>query len=420
MSLIPFTSPPTPRNGQLPVEVVELILQELMAQNRVIAADPTNCANTSSLHHVDVTRLLQLRLIGKSWDNAILPIIFRGLRLTRNKMTSSLVRIWTASYLTPGFPHLNRLYLDGLRHLMPNSELILNKTSHSPTLNHTFSILPHNAASIINLCRSTITHLKLRFVDCVGFTPELLNPIISSPSLHTLNISGSRSSETTHDFNSTKSLLEAIPGLQSLSLNFSCRSMNIAHTSLSNLEHLWFSCDPNNLHTATNICCSVARRITCLELFPQANPNPAASIPLGLKDTLEVLFVVSIPDCVPRITRRTSFSKLWVLRSEYCKTNSLYLNVKWLKWPLLQLIEVLVTSYWHGNAYWRNILTHIDIATITIPSKLQHIVFTTPQGPELSDPELVEAFQKIGLKCHFVFPLTRGEIMTLADLLQSE
>ncbi|EGG04574.1 uncharacterized protein MELLADRAFT_108215 [Melampsora larici-populina 98AG31] len=419
MCMTSLTFPHPFETEQLPVEGVRLIVENIINQSPIISADPTNCTDTSFLHHTQVTRLLQLRLLSKAWDIVILDSVFKNLRLPRDNMASSLAGIWKTSYLTPGFPKLQRLCLDGVQHPMPLSRH--GQPLPSPTPVYPFSIRPQNAASIISLCRYTLTQLKLRFIDCVGFTPELSNTIQLATGLHTLNISGSRSSGVPHDSKSIKFLLERIPQLKSLSLNFSFLSaMELARNSLPDLEHFWFACDLDNLQAAKDICQSSARKISCLELLPQANPDPIAPIALGLQDILQVLFIISIPDRIPRDSRDTCFPKLRVLRSEYCHSNPLEIDLQWLKWPLLQSIEVLVTSYWHGNVYWRSILAQTDRASITVPPKLKHIVFTTPEGSGLRDQELVEVFQSIGVKCHFMFQPACADLMGLANLLNTE
>ncbi|EGF99590.1 uncharacterized protein MELLADRAFT_94238 [Melampsora larici-populina 98AG31] len=405
------STPPTPGTlnpgiRNIPVEIVELIIKEVVLSSPVIGPNPTNCTDIALLHHACVTRFLHLRLVSKSRDIAIVPFVFNNLRLTRGEMVKSLIRIWKESYITPGLPPLRYLYFDGVIYSMALPQLPAGHSSTSESLLYPFSILPDDAAALVTLCHSTLTELKLRFINCVGFTPALSDALNLATGLETLNIESYGAPMDGHDAWSIKLLLERVSSIRSLSFNMSpLPPLNLQGSALPHLEHFWLECDIHDIEAGIDLCHSSYRPINCLELFTREDHDPAGPLALGLVETLEILFIVSIPDRIPEAIRNTVFPKLHVLRIEYCYPVQWETN--WLEWPVLKMIEVLVTSYWHGSVYWRSILTQTDINSFKRPPKLKHIVFAMPRGEFLNDIDLVERFHKIRIQCHFIAQPTR-------------
>ncbi|EGG08506.1 uncharacterized protein MELLADRAFT_104908 [Melampsora larici-populina 98AG31] len=408
-----------PRVPQIPVEVIERIIQEFISSRPVIGPDRTNCTDVLSLHHSCITRLLDLRLVARSWDIAILPVVFDRLRLTRNEMTHSLTRTWNEFYITPGLPRLRHLYLDGLYHSQPPSQSPTNETTTNLPPSHVFSISPENAASIISLCRRTLIQLKLRFTGHVGFVPVLRSALQLATGLRALQIESSACRGTMHDLQTIKLALETTSLLKSLSLKLSpLPSMNLNHDSLPHLRHFWLDCDLGNIDVGIDIFRSSVRRISCLELFTHGECDAAGLITLELKASLKVLFIISIPDRVPAALQSTTFPKLRVLRSEYC--HPIHWDLAWLEWPLLRTIEVFVTSYWHGSVYWRSILSLTTLPIYKWPQKLKHIICVIPENTTMYDLDLVAMFEKVKVQCHFIVQPTETDLQRTCCKIEDE
>ncbi|EGG08956.1 uncharacterized protein MELLADRAFT_104633 [Melampsora larici-populina 98AG31] len=330
-------------------------------------------------------------------------------------MTTSLGDAWTRRSMITTSPQLRNLFLDNVWHSMPSPMSVPGIVSTCGTLPYPLSILPESAASIISLSAATLVNLNLRFIEVVGFSPVLLHAIQSVTNLERLAILGPQSSHNVNDFMSLKTLLENTPSLQSLAIKFSSLpSMRLRPGSLPRLSHFYVSCSLNNHRACIDICREEKRPISCLELCPAANPNSTASIALGLINTLETLFIISIPNLVPCGIRRHVFPNLRVLRSEYCQ--SPIMNLYWLRWPMLKTVEVLVTSYRSGSIYWRNILQEHQLPTFRKHPKLQHIVFTTVEGDHIQD-YLADSFARVGIICHFMPQLNTNQLATLPDRL---
>ncbi|EGF99687.1 uncharacterized protein MELLADRAFT_112433 [Melampsora larici-populina 98AG31] len=271
----------------LPVEIVKIILSKVILQIPLVPSDTNDSADTPSLWHDYVTRVLQWRLLGRPWSDAIIRLLFQNLRLTRDPMIKSLMNMWTEK----------------------------------------FAVLP---------------------------------------------------------------------------------SMRLRPGSLPNLAHFYISCHRKNRRAAIDICRRNERPISCLEMFPPSNPDPTAPIALGVTTTLKSLFIISIPDRVPHGIRNHIFPGLKVLRSEYC--HSTEQNLRWLSWQMLNTVKIFITTYRSGNIYWRSRLNSNALHTFAKPPKLKHIVFIVSCGEETEKSSLANAFNGIGIQCHFMGPMNRAEI----------
>ncbi|EGG08776.1 uncharacterized protein MELLADRAFT_61529 [Melampsora larici-populina 98AG31] len=366
MSGNPISPPPVSCPDGLPVEVIGIIIGHLIAQ----IPTPPLVALTGTL----LAKRYQIPGVSNCAFNRLLDM-------------------WTSRFVTPSLPPLRNLCLNGIWYTMPLTVSLAGVVSTCTPYPYAWSILPEGAASIIAICAWSLVHLKLRYVNVVGFSTVLTNAIQGVTNLKTLVIHGSQSPHTMHDYNTLKTLLEGMISLESLSIRFAdLPSMRLRPGSLPNLTHFYISCHPRNCRAAIDICRPNKRPINCLEIFPPSHPDPTAAMVLGLTATLETLFIMSIPDRVPHDIRNHIFPHLRVLRSKYC--NSEEEDLRWLNPELPQ--------------------------PFTPPPNLKHIVSTITPDEETPDLYLVNAFEAIVIQCHFMNPMTRDEIATLPDQLNAE
>ncbi|EGG08955.1 uncharacterized protein MELLADRAFT_104634 [Melampsora larici-populina 98AG31] len=338
MDLVHNSTPAMAIANNLPVEIVRSILKEVILELPVVPSNSANSEDFQSLRHDSVRRLLQFRLFGQSWNNTIIPLVFQNLRLTRNPMIDGLTNAWTGRFITPSYPQLRTLYLDGIWYSMPAPTSLPGVVSTCAPYPYGCSILPDTAASIISLCATSLVRLKLRYVEIVGVSPVLINAIHGVSNLKNLEIIGSQSPDKMHDYHSLKTLLEGTVSLESLSILFGALpSMQLRRGSLPHLKHFYLSCDNKNRRAGIDICRARERQIECLELFPPGNPDPTADIDI----TMRVFTFTQTPSLMAEM------------------------------------------------AYARN------------------------------DSFLIDAFAEIGIKCHFMPPMTRAQITKLPDKLQS-
>ncbi|EGG05290.1 uncharacterized protein MELLADRAFT_107703 [Melampsora larici-populina 98AG31] len=112
----------------------------------------------------------------------------------------------------------------------------------------------------------------------------------------------------------------------------------------------------------------------------------------------------------------TQFPKLRVLRSQY--VNHLLDYPKWAEWTIFQNVEVFITPYRRGNAYWRNEMK--EIAKLPMPANLLHFVFVVEKGYIIKRDELMREFGKQGISCHFTTRLTHRDLLTLVTGLERD
>lgn len=329
-------------------------------------------------------------------------------------MTIILGCLWAKHYVHTHSPRVTTLYLDGIFYSMPSIQSLPGPVSTCAPLPDLFSILLEDAVEVVNLCRPTLNHLKLWFLESVGFPPVMLDAIHNVTALKALSIQGPTCEHIKHDFQSVKTLLEGIPLLKSLSIQFpSLPKMRLSIGSLPRLSHFWIATHRRNRHAAIEICREAERPIECLEMFSDERASTATGIASGLTNTLKTLFILSVPDRVPRDLRRQIFPNLRVLRGEYCNPPSWGLS--WLEWPVFQTIEVFITTYWHGSDYWQTMFELNAFSSITVPAHLKHIVFTTSESHKPTDASLVISFAALGIQCHFMDRLTHGQIMVCSS-----
>ncbi|EGG07829.1 uncharacterized protein MELLADRAFT_85386 [Melampsora larici-populina 98AG31] len=410
--------PVVPPN-HLPPEILGLILNHVVPTIPVVPYNSTCSTEIFYFRHDYVFWLLRLRLLNRFWNSAILPIVFDTVCLTRNNMSISLARMWTKCSVDMHCPRVTNLYLDGIWYSKLSTPSLDQPDLTYSTTPYPFSILLEDAVEIVALCGSTLVNLKLRFMDSVGFPPVMSDAIQGITRLKVLSIQGPTSPQIKHDSESLKTLLEGIPSLESLSISLpSLRKMHLKPGSLPLLTHFWIANHRQNRRAAMEICQEGERSIDCLELFTQEKASTATGVASGLTNSLKVLFILSVPDRVPHDLRNLIFPNLRVLRGEYCNPTSRGLS--WLEWPVLKTVEVFITTYWHGSQYWRAMFEHDLFASVILPENLKHFVFIRSEGHGPTDEFLVNLFEAIGIKCHFMGRLTRAQTTGLADQLRCD
>ncbi|EGF99593.1 uncharacterized protein MELLADRAFT_68488 [Melampsora larici-populina 98AG31] len=289
------------RNTQLPVEIVEIILNAYIKNAGFMEQDPLNSANISYLHPEISRQLLRLRLLAKSWNEAIVPFVYKALYLNTTRKANILLTSWK------GAPHLESLSIN---------------------------------------CNS----------------------------------------------------------LGSLNLNVG---------SLPNLAHLCLVVRPGNMEALTRFCQAEDRKIKFLELISPGARDQCRPIFMALKDSLETIFVDPVPGRFPRDVANLEFVNLRVVRCLTCASSPS--GYAWLHKPIFKNMQVLIAHYWHGSAYWKQLLKLIQRKPIELPPKFKRIVFISSKGPSLEDNELVAAFKSHKIECVFAYHLRYKQIMDLQN-----
>ncbi|EGG00102.1 uncharacterized protein MELLADRAFT_112135 [Melampsora larici-populina 98AG31] len=391
---------------KLPVEVIELIIENYISDTGVVEPNPLNSASRSYLHPETSRRLLSLRLLSKSWNAAAVPFIYNALYLNTPRKSSILLRSWNNPSQFSTFHALRRICFSGLLFLsnyptgrsLNNPSTYENGNAHSAeTLLAPSEIAMDSALKIINLCSQNLSDLKLKFVHSIGLSQDMLEAISNVKGLKVLGIVGSKCCHTLNDSGSIRAMLNSAFALESLSIQCSSLgSLNLNVGALPNLTHLCLVTNSDNILDFIELCTAEGRKIWFLELISPGACDQCHPIIMALKGSLQAVFIDPIPARIPRAVINLTFENLRVVR---CMTCDLSLSgYAWLQKPIFKNMEVLITSYWHANAYWKRLLELFQHRPITLPPKFKQIFLINSKGQELQDHGMVEAFKTQGVK----------------------
>ncbi|EGF97472.1 uncharacterized protein MELLADRAFT_114317 [Melampsora larici-populina 98AG31] len=403
----------------LPVELVQMILSHLADK---IAYFPPDKSNNADIHFSDfnsVVRFLPLRLLGKSWNMAILPYVFNSLLIMKKIHAEQLVIMWkTPSFAASAF-RLPNLGLTNV-HYLPNFVTLGSKLLPDSNCHYTRNLFLYDISGLvisidvverlIVLCGETLSSLRISFFAAVGFSAGMIRSLSVVRNLKVLVIHGSTMRNTMNDCDSIRKFLTACPTLRSLSIR--CTSLNnmaIQHDSLPSLRHLWVECDRKNSDAITSFCRSGRIKIHSLECLSPDGTDQSGKLIMALKESLEILFFPCIANDLPLDICTFSFPHLRVIRCLWWK--SYKHNLLWLQWSLFDEMELLITDYCNGSEYWRKALKRSDVHVVRKPAKFKYLIFTTWNGYEQEDAELVRLCANFGIKCLFTHALTHEQLL---------
>ncbi|EGG01111.1 uncharacterized protein MELLADRAFT_92747 [Melampsora larici-populina 98AG31] len=370
-----------------------------------------------------VSNLLDLRLIGKAWAIAVIPHVYRSIRLTSHFMINTLSRRLDDSFLVSNMARFRALSFDCL--LYPDIDVISTRANHlKPTLgsrldprNHlinTNSSLMRHVANIIQVSAPTLTDQSFRFKGTVGFRSGIIAAVHQVHNLEVLNIIGLTASNMSDNSNSLKSLLDATVNLRSMSLQIgSMDRLDLARGSLSQLEHLAASCSPANYDAIVGVCENQGTNIKCLEYKHNFHNHETALMILAVRQSVEVLLTDVTPGSNPINVHDLDFPNLRIIRLTCSNTMGKDLN--WLHSKFFEHMQVLVTGYHISVGYWRRVLKCKYSTSVTLPVNFKHIVFLTYDG-RTKDPAIVKCFKEYNITCHFSYV---GGYHELLDILRS-
>ncbi|EGG12048.1 uncharacterized protein MELLADRAFT_59219 [Melampsora larici-populina 98AG31] len=413
-------------SNKLPIEIVECIISQLYQTMPCIAGVASNSADKSFLEHTSIIDLLKLRLVNKVWAMAVQPVIYRSLFLRTPWVEGYFMKMWQTSYGFSPFSNLRRLYLYQLIFRHPGIEgQALWDLSEDCSRQHEYgcvvrgsSWIPmHDASDIIILCGRNLEELKFNFAGSVGFSDSLVIAMKQIKKLTTLIIEGTNVRYIGNNHQSLIAVLNNATKLELLSLRLlDLESLEVDAGALPNLIHLWVTAHPYNLPAINSFCNSEGRAIRLLEFSPSFYRREAPEMILASKNTLEGLFVNTIPHLIPEGLRFTSFPKLRLIRTGTFARSE---PPAWLKWPFFRNIEILVINYRGTKSHWHIELEQIGGFASRNKLNLKHMVFTTPSRKDHSDPRLEKFFQDCGIQCHFEHRLDHTGLLVRERCAQS-
>ncbi|EGF98038.1 uncharacterized protein MELLADRAFT_113880 [Melampsora larici-populina 98AG31] len=116
--------------------------------------------------------------------------------------------------------------------------------------------------------------------------------------------------------------------------------------------------------------------IKVLELMPTGNNEDSKRVVIARRNSLRVLFTDTLPCYLPQSLHMTRFPKLRIVRNLYL--DGLVRHPDWFEWPMFQTVEIFITRYRRGYAYWQEDLD--KIMKRPMPPNLKHFVFLIHQN----------------------------------------
>lgn len=390
----------------LPIEVVTVIIDFFVAQFEVLVSVDSN---STSLHPSSTRELLLLRLVCKTWSQAVVPFGFHTIHFNTPRSVKSILenckellgdRDVSCPVKRLDFNNL-MLYWEASREL-----------SYWEIMHPNFSpILMDEAAEVIEFLGENLVEIQFSFANSMGFSPEMVKSLTSLKGLKKLAISreGDTPSRSNTDYESLSDLLNATSELEYLEMYFTHLDvLELQPRALPKLRYLWFLYAETNIEAISHLCESTKENLKILDYFSYHNDIEINMAIEPVKETLEGLFTWDIPYHLPASIAGMKLPQLRVMRGRTVSEN----NLLWLQWPLFQTVRTLVFDFGPGKGIWERMLKRIGRNHLPKPPTLKHVIFTSWDEIKVDD-SLVIAFKFHGIECHFLPEPILEEILEL-------
>ncbi|EGG05329.1 uncharacterized protein MELLADRAFT_107561 [Melampsora larici-populina 98AG31] len=346
----------------------------------------TNTINSSEERVLIISAtisLQRLRLISRIWAKVVPYFLFDVVRLQTPGMARRLLEDWQGSILSSADSPLRVLSMEHLVcHKPADSEVFVPESVRA------FVSMPiDTGAKVINTFGINITSLSLIFGNCMMVSTDMIDAVKNIHCLTKLTLI--RRYDWPRKLNSDSAsigdLLTVTPALESLSLSLPyLESHFLLPGSLPCLKHLWFKYHTSSREAITQISHTTKRTLRTIEYN---SADPVEDAPSGIlreaRNSLECLCIDAIAINLPPST--------------WC----------------FQTLRTIVTKYSTGHDYWMDVLRLIPDGHFPRPNNFKHIVFTSCRGRNLLNDEMVCAFDKYDIQCHFMAELEYDEILQL-------
>ncbi|EGG08509.1 uncharacterized protein MELLADRAFT_104912 [Melampsora larici-populina 98AG31] len=310
----------------LPLEVVYFILFYFVKDFEETWKNSRNSAEQAPVPDHLLLELLNLRLLGKSWALRVLPYAYQNLHFSSALKMNSFVETWNNSATISTMARLSRLSFDQITCPDLDCEFGSDRVNIGLLASYRIdfekdnfnykSITLEDIEEIIKFCGQTLAGLKFSFKAGAGFTPNIIELIKEVKGLRVLIIEANPYGVRQNHLKSIRALLNVTAGLELLLLDIgSIGTLDLSEEALPRLKHLSAACDTNDLGAITELCETRGRNISCLEYLTHPDCDRAAKVILALQNSLEVLFIESIPNLVPAEISDWHFPKLKIIRS---------------------------------------------------------------------------------------------------------
>lgn len=283
----------------------------------------------------------------------------------------------------------------------------------------------YQATRLIELIGPNLVGLNLQFVISMGASPAMIEAVNALKDLKGLSITYTPCWIETglYDLKSLADMVNAIPQLENLTIHeqWSLDGFRLNPNALSKLKMLSCTYFPNDVESLTHICKTAKdslkviriRRSEMIDHIPSHGDGDIGPILKPIAANLEVCFNEVFTAQMTSLVLEMEFPKLRMFGS-HDLPEEIGSKLDWLDCPMLRNLETIVMPYISTKDYWKEALESAGIDAFQKVPKLKHMIFTG--GPK-TDPQLVEAFQLRGIRCHCLYVLVTSydDIMVCRD-----
>ncbi|EGG10287.1 uncharacterized protein MELLADRAFT_103570 [Melampsora larici-populina 98AG31] len=375
--------------------------------------------------------LLDLRLVCKSWSDAVIPIVLRSIRIKDVEQAQYLLENWKTIF---SYTH------DFQPRVFPVHRLVLIDLFGDTESKSHASI--DKAVELIRLFSGNLRSLTLDFAS-MGCPTPLVDAVKMAKSLKKLDIQSDRTAGSSDLAN----LLDATPDLEELTIGYSAvPPMKFSESALTKLRYLDFPyayADANyddssryaDLRGIVNICEKAGSSLKIIKCTPtEESGNGLLPVLKAVQETLEGLFTLSLCHQWDYHALFVECPRLRVVESHpwddlYQHSADTIASAGWFSWPLLQNVRTLVFPNDDALDPWLEFFESAKKEEIFQPSATSRDKGLFRKLPHLKQclfkcgvsDSLIEDFEAYGIECWMIDDdLEPVEIMKLDAQLDTD
>ncbi|EGG00011.1 uncharacterized protein MELLADRAFT_112230 [Melampsora larici-populina 98AG31] len=398
MTNLSIQSSTPPDKGWLPYDIVSQIVDIFVSDLGHYRYDDHDTSSDEYLLHESITELLQLRLVSKTWSEAVIPFAFHSMELHSSKAVQVILDNWSKIQAPDRPCPVKRLIIQDLFFVDHTNEKSVKGLKSTV-------IFMDQAVKLIELIGENLNELTMLFVDGFGIAPNLVKAVKRIKDLKKLCIQDGEGYDLPAGYvpQSLSDLLVAVPKLQAFTLEYVVLMwFQLKSPALSNLQYFNFRFFPNNLDAIGHIVKTAKESLKIIEY--RGDFKDARLVFGPIANTLEGLITYIVEDDIPQSAKNMKFPKLRLFRTRLFREPDRFGRFEhFLNWPIFHSIRTLVLDSYEGAYYLTDHLERGGKSPFENTPNLKHIIFMIDEssgGCSAVTLKLVEDLKTYGIRCH--------------------
>lgn len=409
MTNLSVQSSTPPDKGWLPFEIVSQIVDKFVFELGDYRYDEHDTSSDRCLDHESITELLTLRLVSKTWSEAVIPFAFHTMKLHSSKAVQVILDHWSKIQAPDRPCPVKRLIIQDLFYVDSTNERSVKGLKSTV-------IFMDQAVKLIELIAENLNELTLSFVDGFGIAPNFVKAVKHIKDLKKLGLQDGEGYDLPAGWvpQSLSNLLVAIPKLEAFTLEYVVLIMlQLRSPALSNLRYFNFRFFPNNLDAIGHIVQTAKDSLKIIEY--RGDFKDAQRVFGPIANTLEGLITYVVEDDIPQLAKNMKFPKLRLFRTRRFREPDMFGRFEhFLNWPIFHSIRTLVLDIYEGAYY---LIYHLERGgknPFENTPNLKHIIFISDVNSyPVVTLEQVEELKSHGIHCHMRPELKPEKLMEL-------